>query len=286
MNIDDLLFRSLGGKLGPSFLPMFCPDVYTDGDVTYLTRPGIAIIGHTQTNISDLIGYLLPKGVVEYADDPVVIPDGAQLIKTAGQTCYQSFGPKRTWNAEAQKYLDHLKESGHWSVFEHWSCSFFIWGISRSLTMEMNRHRHLAISQTSQRYVDEKTLRFVERPEFTVNGDLHAQFIHHIKSVYDWYMVTKLSIGEVHNASRKQTNQAARAVLTNDVEAPAVYTANARTWREILEKRASEGAEVEIRRLAVMLWMLLVQVEPMLFNDFEIREHDGTHILTSPYAMR
>ena len=56
---------------------------------------------------------------------------------------------------------------------------------------------------------------------------------------------------------RKMAREAARAVLPNATETKIVVTANARAWRTMLELRSSEGAELEIRRMAVAVLRLL-----------------------------
>jgi len=73
---------------------------------------------------------------------------------------------------------------------------------------------------------------------------------------------------------RKMAREAARAVLPNATETKIVVTANARAWRTMLELRAGEGAELEIRRAAVAILRLL-QCEALgFFSDFEIYEAD------------
>ena len=66
---------------------------------------------------------------------------------------------------------------------------------------------------------------------------------------YDWVE------NKVHR--RKMAREAARGVLPNSTETKIVFTANARAWRTLLELRAGEGAELEIRRLAVAVIRLL-----------------------------
>jgi thymidylate synthase (FAD) len=74
---------------------------------------------------------------------------------------------------------------------------------------------------------------------------------------------------------RKMAREAARGVLPNSTETKVVVTANVRAWRSMLELRAGEGAELEIRRLAVLLVRLLKAEAPSFFADFEIYEaHD------------
>ena len=45
---------------------------------------------------------------------------------------------------------------------------------------------------------------------------------------------------------------------------------NARAWRTMLELRCGEGAELEIRRLAVACLRALEREASALFSDFEI----------------
>ena len=69
---------------------------------------------------------------------------------------------------------------------------------------------------------------------------------------------------------RKMAREAARGVLPNSTETKIVVTGNARAWRTMLELRSSEGAELEIRRLAVAVLRVLQQEAPGFFSDFEI----------------
>jgi thymidylate synthase (FAD) len=76
---------------------------------------------------------------------------------------------------------------------------------------------------------------------------------------------------------RKMAREAARSVLPNGTETKIVVSANVRAWRTMLELRLGEGAELEIRRLAVMILRVLKVEAPALFGDFEIyRGADGT----------
>jgi thymidylate synthase (FAD) len=70
--------------------------------------------------------------------------------------------------------------------------------------------------------------------------------------------------------------EAARSVLPNATEVKIVVSANVRAWRTMLELRLGEGAEQEIRRLAVEILRALQAEAPHLFGDFEIyRADDG-----------
>jgi len=53
-----------------------------------------------------------------------------------------------------------------------------------------------------------------------------------------------------------------------------VVSGNARAWRTMLELRCGEGAELEIRRMAVAVLRLLQKEAGALFSDFEIYSAD------------
>jgi len=83
------------------------------------------------------------------------------------------------------------------------------------------------------------------------------------------------TVDKVHR--RKLAREAARSVLPNATEVKIVASANVRAWRTMLELRLGEGAEAEIRRMAVACLRVLQQEAPALFADFEIyRMDDGS----------
>src|SRR2546430_9136565 len=102
---------------------------------------------------------------------------GEALAEFAGRACYQSWKKPNPATATNAGYLKHILEVGHLSVLEHGTVSFYLTGISRSLTHELIRHRHFSYSQLSQRYVPEKNAAMVE-PEAIANEPvLHEKFL-------------------------------------------------------------------------------------------------------------
>jgi thymidylate synthase (FAD) len=78
---------------------------------------------------------------------------------------------------------------------------------------------------------------------------------------------------------RKRVREAARSVLPNATETMIFCSANARALRHFIELRGAEGAEAEIRRVALKLLRLMQQEAPTLFGDYEIaRLEDGTEV--------
>ena len=218
--------------------------------------------------------------------------DGGQaLAEFAGRACYQSWNKPNPATATNAGYLRHILEVGHLSVLEHGSVTFYLTGISRSLTHELIRHRHFSYSQLSQRYVPERDAAMVEPAVIAEDPELHAQFVEASEQALASY--TRLLEGlekkfaDVDNVTsrRKQARQAARAVLPNATETRIVVTGNYRAWRHFIAMRASEHADVEIRELAVACLRELQRVAGNVFDDFRVSAlADGTEVAASPYV--
>ena len=292
MSHSSLREITLSPALG---LPKVDSEVFhTEAGTPYLRRPGVAMIARSQTDISGLSSFLHGFGPElnfgQYLDDPSPLDDATQLAKAAGQACYAAFGEGvRSMNADADRYITGIKEQGHGSVLEHPSFSLLLFGISRSNTHELVRHRAgMAYSQLSQRYVNDRVLRFVERPEFASDEQLHAMFVEDIDRAASRYAQVGARLAEVNGDNpafiamaprdrRKYVNQAARDRLPNETETFLVMSGNARSWRHFVEMRASQHAETAIRALAVEVFRCLLEVAPVLFNDHELSVlPDGT----------
>ncbi len=285
--------------LGFPYIPS--PVLLTPNGVPYLKHSGVALISKPQVDLSGMKDYL--EGYDKelefplYLEDPDELPPAEELAKAAGQLCYQSFGPKRTHNSGGAGYLDHIKSSGHGSVFEHANFSLLFYGIDRSVTHELVRHRAgMAYSQVSQRYVAGKTLRFVQRPEYQNDEELEERFIRRIEYAAREYdeiaqillsrqkTGTSLLSGDAKTELRKKVNQAARSVLPNETEAPIIVTGNGRSWRHVLEMRAAAPAEVLIRGLGMHIFHCLAHAAPLLYQDYKvITLEDGTQAVETKY---
>ena len=218
--------------------------------------------------------------------------DGGQaLVEFAGRACYQSWSKPNPKTATNAGYLRHIIDVGHFSVLEHATVSFYITGISRSCTHELIRHRHFSYSQLSQRYVPDDDSRVVVPPGMEDDAELRQLLIAAADTSRATYteLLARLEAKFAGQPNallrRKQARQAARAVLPNATETRIVVTGNYRAWRHFIAMRASEHADVEIRRLAIACLRELVEVAPAVFADFEIATlSDGTEVATSPLA--
>jgi thymidylate synthase (FAD) len=245
-----------------------------------IVSPRVQLIGWTN--------FATPEGVAWDTD----AEGGQALAEFAGRACYQSWSKPNPATATNAGYLAHILEVGHLSVLEHGVVTFYITGISRSLTHELIRHRHFSYSQLSQRYVPERDAAMVE-PEVIANDpELHEQFMAATQAAVTAYEQLlgglEQRFADVPNATlrRKQARQAARAVLPNATETRIVVTGNYRAWRHFIAMRATEHADVEIRELAVECLRQLQKVAPNVFADFTISTlADGTEIAASAYNL-
>ncbi len=294
-------------------LPAFVPDVHhTAAGTPYLKSPGVALVAMPRflpmeaTHFVNSFGDTFDAADYEndwftekkhtFDDSSLKIDDGTALCKFAGQTCYLSFGEKRTRNDPegVKKYFDNIKSSGHGSVIEHAYYSMIVWGVDRAFSHEMVRHRAgWAFSQLSQRYVNGKTLRFVERPEYQEDPILHARFERWIDAASDEYDHRAVDLSTMMQDAlakmpsterRKAVNQAARNCLPNETETVVVLTGNVRAWRHVLEMRASPHADLPISKVMLCAYEILRAVSPVLFDDYEISSNDGKRdYLTTPH---
>lgn len=223
--------------------------------------------------------------IVEGAEGGTEAESGDLLPEFAGRFCYRSMRAGR----QHKDYVRNILEQGHGSVLEHSYITFAISGVSRSLTHELIRHRvGVSISQESQRYVDAKDIRFVVPPLLLemwgkrgVNcreaeewlADQMSTLVSYQKwEAYLREIMTNGGEDKLSHDKKKRILEAARASLPNASETRLVWTANYRALRHIIELRGSEGADLEIRRLAGALLEQAEKIAPQFFADMDYAE--------------
>jgi thymidylate synthase (FAD) len=103
--------------------------------------------------------------------------DAEKLGAFAGKGCYDSYDENGRSNIANQK---RIISERHGSVLEHAHATVFVEGITRGISLEINRHRHFGISQRSTRYVAEENGAIVLEPFF---ASLYRKHQHRIKRV-------------------------------------------------------------------------------------------------------
>lgn len=193
------------------------------------------------------------------------------LAEFAGRTCYLSYSRPNPATASNEGYLANIIRQEHFSVLEHGSVSFYVDGVSRAFLAEITRHRHSSPSVTSQRYVDAHNLDWVIPP---LVSELPQEDQKEAQQIIDDHQLTSLDaydrLNELfakHGYKRKQSREAARAVLPNATESPMVLTGNIRTWRYIISKRHHGAADKEIQAFAKEVLRHLRHITPNSVQD-------------------
>ena len=259
-----------------------------------ITQPKAYLVTKPSVDWEQVAAFLADEGVPGIPDSIRAGEDeSAAIAEISARLCYMSYGRGRRDIAD---FINNLLRFKDGSVFEHINYGFVFTGVSRSLTHELVRHRAgFAYSQRSQRYVDESGSKFVAPPVLSdaAGDEVQAVFEAAIESAAKGYdeLVKALESAiprerfKLATDHRKVIRQAARAVLPNATETKIFVTANVRAWRHFIEMRGSAFADVEIRRLAIMVLEALEVEAPLLFGDFTIETlPDGSKTATPQYS--
>jgi len=210
--------------------------------------------------------------------------------------CYDSYGAQGRPCAENQREVIAQR---HGSVLEHLVIPVYVTGITRACSLEVNRHRPLAISQRSTRYTEESGAAIVLSPYY---ARLHlaredwdeGNFIEgHVRSArealrryaleVEWLTARNPEGITDRKALRKWARGQARNILPHALETRVGYTANLRAWRWVIEQRSSRHAEDEVRRLAHHLFQALSAEAPLYFEDYQCEMVRGIPEYTTEY---
>lgn len=260
-------------------------------------NPDVMIIAQSMIDEEGLSAWISFNGLEGVAEDSAtplhaIVDDCGsggdieRIIEFGGRHCYRSWRAGRGRSA----YIANLIEMSHGSVLEHSTISLAIQGVSRSLSHELVRHRvGVAISQESQRYVNASAIKFVVPPlvAWLVGGSMGNtqaidNFATQCEASRSAYIELKTSIVErikqISPSTKsltmftKRANEAARCHLPNAAETRLLWTPNMRLLRHFLWMRGGAGADLEIRRLAVLLLHVAKNFAPTIFEDMTTRE--------------
>ena len=238
-----------------------------------IVEPSVKLLAHTVINEDE---------IAELMDIQPQSTDAETLVTFAGRSCYESWSRPNEKTREDKDYIARtLHEQKHWSIAEHATATFYITGVSRALTHELIRHRHLSYSQLSQRFVDESEANIVippaadksqaevvyEAEEFREDsaGKLSVAMWHWgQEAMWNYETVVEALTGE--GLPRKQAREAARAVLPNMIETKIVVTGNLRAWHEVIERRTAPDADAEFQQVAGMIRDELKKLAPEVFK--------------------
>lgn len=188
-----------------------------------------------------------------------ITPNALKQIELAGRTCYKS-EVKAHENSE-EHFLRSIVKRGHLSVIEHGSASFRI-VTDRGISHEIVRHRLASYSQESTRYCNYSNEKFgseitVVEPSNLKDRSVWAEGCMAAEKIY----FKMLESGE--------RPEIARSVLPTCVKTEIVMTCNFREWRWFLQQRMAKGAHPDARRIARMIYLVLLSKCPPIFEDLE-----------------
>ncbi len=205
------------------------------------------------------------------------------LIAHGGKGCYDSYGADGRSVAE---HIQGLNKQKHYSVLEHANFSVFLEGISRGCSHEIVRHRHFSFSQRSTRYTEEGDAAIVLEPYYAMLYNSYTNdpysigeaeqfiltnFLECCENAIDTYsdqarILIELNPKKLEGPKlRKWARGKARQLLPHALETRMTMTGNIRTWNEFFIKRISDGAEDEIRELAIKIYTVLRPWAPSAF---------------------
>lgn len=297
-----------------------------DPSINVITEPTVRVVS-APVYLGDETEFPLPH-VTGYKGDPTEYPymsvdTGAHAVKIgtrAAKGCYDSYGKDgRACEANQKAILEHK----HGSVLEHINIGVWIEGVTRALSLELNRHRHFAISQRSTRYTDEEEAGIVLEPFYAsvyerfgnpleqrkatsgadvvpedivqddeANAAYSALTTHLLGAKEDVRryasQVRQLMDVNPHDLEgrdlRKWARGKARNSLPHNLETCGTWTANVRAWRWVLEARTNRHAADEIRRLVgEHIYPKLMDVAPLYFEDYEVEMVEGLPELQTEY---
>lgn len=258
-----------------------------------ILEPRVVIVGQTIFNSHP-----------EY-DIPDDGTDAEKLGSFAAKGCYDSYGRDGRSNIENQKTII---EHAHGSVMEHAHVSFFIEGITRALSLELNRHRMFSISQRSTRYTKEEDAAIVLEPYYAQLYEKYGFQEINKKNQFGWEPTKNIptndndkneislvssflldSYSSVHAyieqvillellnplklkgfELRKWARGKARNILPHALETRGTWTMNHRGLRWFIEARSDRHAEPEIRRLSNEIINVVRPLAPTYYEDFQV----------------
>lgn len=217
-----------------------------------------------------------------------------ELAEMAGRNCYQAWERKNPATSTNEGYLANIIDHGHFSVLEHGSVTFYVDGVSRSLSHELIRHRHLSFSELSQRFVNVEETEFItppglldllvsENPSITWResnanfrrDEAAKEIVKTYASIFSRVAGHLYDKGYAGSKLRKKAREAARAVMPNCTETKFVVTGNLRAWRDVLGKRWHEAADEEIKQFSGEVLKHLRELAPNSVRDIPDTPYEG-----------
>lgn len=165
---------------------------------------------------------------------------------------------------DQKKFLKKLLHLGHWSVFEHGCFTVLLSDVSRGLTHELVRHRHLSFIQQSTRYVNPGS-----NHVFPDLGVKTGEVLYHLNKIQEL-------TSDLPKDQRRQFYPIGTATTI-------AVTGNFRAWHHVFELRTTRYAHQEIRDAMTEVLKLVQPLSSPIYDDFVIDHDAGTVSRTDEY---
>lgn len=193
-------------------------------------------------------------------------PNPIDTIAKIASICYDS-DPKNPLGL-----VKHLYRNGHHSVFEHIYFTFKVEGFARICSQQVERHRHCAFTQRSQRYCSEGDFEYITPPSITKAG-LAESYDQHMSDANQFYKFLQDS---------GIPNEDARYTLPNACYTELYLSCNLRELIHIANERLCRRSQWEIRDIVKQMVAL---VDPELQFMLVPKCKSGRIICNSPCGV-
>lgn len=269
--------------------------IFTEPKVYLIARPQINWTKHAGKDGSPGVldffrdmenyGKTLPSEAWKDSERPMLrqvmedyVMDADALAEFCGRMCYCSFGDKQGRKTN-QDYIQNIVGQGHGSVLEHANFTFLVTQCSRGFTHEMVRHRAgFGYSQESTHFIDyspETGRMILDERACSVEAvhDAMGEMAEHALAVYQQVYDSLRKQGH----AKKEACSMARQLLPTGIEAKLAFTGNVRALRHFIVLRGNAFNVMEIRKVAVEVFKLMVNEAPnsMVGISLVKNEKDG-----------
>lgn len=192
---------------------------------------------------------------------------GTCVCVAATQQCYH----KGIYEFDSMKAFDpelihRVAGSGHTSVLEHASASFLVSGISRSLSLQLVRHRIASYTQQSQRYVDMSDFDYVVSARTKSKPKAYARVRRCMEFLNNEYKELCKDLADEDGKITQEVKEEARAILPEACATQLVVTMNYRQFGHYFGERMCTRSQLEHRTMATKMFEQLTKLEPSIFG--------------------
>lgn len=184
-----------------------------------------------------------------------------ELAIIASRTCYDSIDKQDNSDRDEQ-LIRNIISNGHTSVLEHLNYTFKIEGISRGCLQQLVRHRHANYSVESTRYTIKKKFKKFLLTDLYVRSDDPA-INHMVEGQLNYIRNMVLTEAPPKNDDLKYA-------LPEAFKTDLVFTANARSLRNLFNVRLATDAHSEIRSLTRNIHDKIPCRHRFMFEEWEL----------------